>query len=234
MICFNAPILNSLQAMTKPVKASSLPMIILGGLICVAALALGLWFGSQEESSQPLGKAIIISPMTTQLSPAKILSDFTLTDHQQKPLTRESLKNHWSLVFFGYANCPDVCPTTLSVLKNSLSRMQELDADMKLPQVIFISVDPQRDTPEFLAPYIQFFSSHFIAATGTESELLKITREMGIIYMKTGNINSDDYLVDHSASILLLNRDANLAAILSAPHNSEQLSADIMKIISKG
>lgn len=156
-------------------------------------------------------------------SPKK-LSPFQLTDHKGQPFDLNRLKGQWSLLFFGYTHCPDICPATMTLLNavvNDLVKKQQA-----IPQVIFISVDPERDTLQHLNEYISFFNPEFIAATDTDENLSTLTGQLGILSMKIPDQDNNDqqkYLVDHSASILMIDPDAQLLSIFSAPHVQDEI-----------
>lgn len=139
--------------------------------------------------------------------------------------TQKNLKNQWSLLFFGYTYCPDICPVTLSMLSQMKVKLTQLYPQFaKNTQFVFISVDSQRDTPEKLAEYVQFFDNDFIGVTGTIEQIKTLTRQLGIVFIKKPGNTEDDYLIDHSAQILLVNPQGQWAGIFSAPHEAENLT----------
>ncbi|MCP5144290.1 MAG: SCO family protein [Gammaproteobacteria bacterium] len=151
-----------------------------------------------------------------------------LIDQDGKPFTDSNLQGQWSLVFFGFTRCPDVCPTTMSVLKDAFAQMQR-DPTQPLPRVIFISVDPERDTPEILNSYVGFFDRSFVGLTGNMQNVTALTRSLGIVYMKVP-LEGDDYTVDHSAAILLLDPQARIVGLLSPPHTSADIISSVRQI----
>ena len=121
----------------------------------------------------------------------------------------------WSFIFFGYTHCPDVCPTTLSVL-NSVARKLEGRKDQV--QFVFISIDPERDTPEKLGQFVSYFNGTFIGATGTDDAINALTRQLGVIYARVEeNSGTDNYLMDHSASVLLFDPAGRFHAVFTPP-----------------
>lgn len=152
----------------------------------------------------------------------KTMADFELTDQENQTFTLDSLKGHWSIMFFGFTHCPDVCPTTMALLN---SVVKDIPADKK-PRVIFVSVDPDRDTHEKLKDYLTYFNPEFIGLTGAEENLSVLTKQLGILVQKIPDENSadeSDYIMDHSASILLFNPDANMVGIFSSPHDKTEI-----------
>ncbi|RDV24845.1 SCO family protein [Alteromonas aestuariivivens] len=137
------------------------------------------------------------------------LPDFELQDHNGLAFTREDLTGHWTLVFLGYTYCPDICPTTLAALNAVYPQIEAIDSDNPV-KVLFISVDPNRDTTERLAEYIGFFNSAFTAVTGEHTQLFALVRSMGMMYAIAGSTQDPDYLVDHSASVALINPNAQV------------------------
>ena len=182
-------------------------------LIAIAAIAVSVWWMRNEQPLlPPAGLDSVI------LSEPRPLEPFTLVGHDGKSLTLENIKGHWTLLFFGYTHCPDICPTTLAVLKGVA---QKLDSDPELAastRTLFVSVDPKRDTPEHLKQYITYFNPAFMAATGSRDEIDNLTMQVGAIYMFEGDTSGDSYIVNHSATILLIDPQGRLYARFNAPH----------------
>ncbi len=162
--------------------------------------------------------------------PPQQIQAFDFADHHNNPFGLERLQDKWSLVFFGYTHCPDICPITLNVL----SKVDELLADdppMHADlQVLFVSVDPERDSPEQLASYVGYFNERFIGLSAEEQEMTRLTRKLGIAYFLTGDLSSDNYLVDHSSAVLLLDPQRRLVGIFSAPHRAADIAERIARI----
>lgn len=142
------------------------------------------------------------------------LAPFSLTDQQGNMFTNANLQGKWSLFFIGYTSCPDVCPTTMGKLSSAYPKLAK-EAEL---QVIFLSVDPQRDSRETLENYIQFFNPDFIAATGEHKQLFPLTRSLGFVYAMVGS--GDDYQVDHSASFALISPKGEKIAIIKPRSDS--------------
>src|SRR5262249_18517254 len=117
----------------------------------------------------------------TLLSQPRAVVDFSLAASDGKPWTRASLAGHWSLIYVGYTHCPDVCPTTLALLKGVA---RSLGADAAKLQVVFLSIDPERDTPQALGQYTHYFNPDFLAVTGANAELDKLGGSIGYVYQK--------------------------------------------------
>jgi protein SCO1 len=118
------------------------------------------------------------------------------------------LRGNVVLLFFGYTSCPDVCPTTMAELKQALEELDEDDA--KQVQVLFVTVDPERDTPERVQEYVNHFNSHFIGLSGTEPELAEVWQDYGVFRENVEGNSAAGYLVNHTARVTLIDRDGNL------------------------
>ena len=152
-------------------------------------------------------------------SPPMPIPEFTLTNHNNQPFTKNNFRGKWSLVFFGFTNCPDVCPTSMSVL-NKVSKLQGVPEDT---QYVFVSVDGKRDTPEKLKEFVSFFNDKFIGAAGTDAELEKFEEPLGVIYDFEGDTSTDDYNVTHFAAIYIMDPSGNQRAYILPPHSVAQV-----------
>lgn len=158
------------------------------------------------------------------------LPQFRLTDTKGNSFTNSSLQGIWSFLFFGYTYCPDICPTTLALLADTENRLQGQKEKHKR-QYVFVSVDPQRDTIEHLGEYVTYFNPLFKGATGPEQEIQALTKPIGIRYQRSPEQRpAGDYLIDHSATILLVDPDGNLRALISPPHDAAVIAQDFRKI----
>lgn len=177
---------------------------------------------------------------------AKIV-DFTLQHGELGRFTLDDTKGQWSLFFFGYTRCPDVCPTELFMMSKMMEIMEQKPRPLqKIPQVVFVSVDPQRDNPESLQQYVNFYHSSFIGITGEQSQVNQLAKSMGVfherVYHKDGEtLQFDDakdipkalentYLINHSSALFLVNPNRQIHAIFSAPHDPAAMVRDIAKI----
>lgn len=165
------------------------------------------------------------------LAQSRPVAPFSLNDHNGAPFSEEQLKGKWSLIFFGYTYCPDICPTTLAVLsamKQSLGSAPELLAET---QFVMVSLDPQRDTPEKLGPYIQYFDPGFIAATGEREMIDRLTSSLNIPYAIEGDTKRDDYLVNHSATIALIDPQGQMSGRFNPPHFPERMAKKYQEVV---
>ncbi|HEV7611692.1 MAG TPA: SCO family protein [Steroidobacteraceae bacterium] len=167
----------------------------------------------------------------TYLAPSRELPDFSLIDHQGKAFGSADLRGHWSLMFFGYTNCPDFCPTTLTTLAAMQKRLRTAKAAV-LPQVIFVSVDAKRDTPAQLSKYVPYFDREFIGLTAADQAQIEAVAKklgVGVVIQPASDGN---YTIDHSAAIFVLDPDGRLAAILTGPFTADALRSDFQRIVS--
>ena len=160
----------------------------------------------------------------TSLPRPKVLSDFSLVDTQGAATTQASLRNHPTLVFFGFTHCPDVCPTTLAVLAS-------VQKSVGVPglKVALISVDPERDTPEQLGKYVSSFGGDLIGLTGTPSEIVKATKSFGVAAQRV-DLPGGSYTMDHSATVFALDKAARIVAVFTPPFNAAALTRDVARL----
>lgn len=195
-------------------------------LVAIALLA-GAWFYVRAYTGlrpQPQSATVLPSPMQ--------LPDFTMLDQDARPFTRASLEDSWNLLFFGFTNCPDVCPATLQRLTAARSRMLAAGlAESEVPGIVLISVDPERDSPDVLKSYVANFGENIVGLTGSASELEKLTKQLGIFHAKSAG-HHGGYNVDHSSAVLLVNTDAQFHALFSAPYSVDDLVHDLPLILA--
>ncbi len=160
------------------------------------------------------------------------LQAFELTDQQQQPFSLEQLQGKWSFVFFGYTYCPDICPTTLSTLTGVAWKLRNDPQDLADTQVIFVSVDPQRDTPDVIAGYLKYFDESFQGITGTQGDIENLARQFGAGYMNEPETTPGQYLVSHTSSIFLVDPQGQLIASFSPPHNADTITEQFLQIRS--
>jgi len=190
-------------------------------LILVAALAagIGLWLSQRYFSAAP-----VPTLQNAVLYPApRPIPEFHLDQANGQPLNLASWRGHWNVVYFGYTSCPDVCPTTLATFKQAWKELGVLKENVLFD---FISVDPQRDAPEQLAKYVAFFSPDFIAATGSDEELTRLTRSLGLMYARTTDANGS-IQVDHSGSAVIIDAQGRLIGMFRPPFTAAQIVADL-------
>ena len=165
----------------------------------------------------------------TILPQAGTLPPFSLLDQDGAEFNNESLHGQWSLLFFGFTHCPDICPATLQQLAIARSRVLRQGA-ADFPNIVLISVDPERDTPDVMAEYIAHFGDGVTGVTGSLTELRTLTAALGIFFEKSDEDNGD-YTVGHSAAVIVINKKAEFHALFSAPHNIDHFVGDIALIM---
>jgi protein SCO1 len=165
------------------------------------------------------------------VTPSRKLPDFSLIDDQGRVFGAPNLRGHWSLLFFGYTNCPYFCPTTLTTLAAMQARLRAENATV-LPQVIFVSLDAKRDTPAQLANFLPNFDPGFIGVTAADQAGIEaVARKLGVA-VSIQPAADGNYAVDHTAAIFVLNPDARLTAILTGPFSTAALRADFQRIVA--
>jgi protein SCO1 len=142
------------------------------------------------------------------------IGEFELIDHHGEPYTAERLEGQWSLIFFGFTYCPDICPTTMAFLNKFMGSLEGTEAEDT--QVVMVSVDPARDTVEQLASYVPFFNPDFIGVTGEFLDVHRFATALNTPFRKVVG-EGDDYLVDHSANVVLINPRGDYHGFFKAP-----------------
>ena len=183
------------------------------GIAAFISIILGLTVYS-FLSPRPLSDADASKLGLYLFNEPRQISEFALIDHFGRQVGLSSLKGSWSLLFFGFTTCPDICPTTLSVLNDAVTALENP------PNIVMVSVDPQRDTPSRLAQYVPAFNPDFVGYTGSFEETVKLSEELNIAFGKVPGELPGSYLVDHSASLVLINPDGHYAGFVKAPHNA--------------
>ena len=181
-----------------------------------AALA-GYWMAQQLDRASPQLAS------GTWLPQPKPLADFRLIDTTGRAFTRRDLGGGPTLVFFGFTHCPDVCPTTLLKLAQVRKR-----AGLKGLRVLFVSVDPQRDTPAVLGTYVHAFDPAFLGLSGDPQSILAVAANFGVAVNRV-ELPAGDYTMDHSAVLFLLDAGARIAAIFTPPFEVAALAADLRR-----
>jgi protein SCO1/2 len=181
------------------------------------AFILLVVYGFSWRMNQP----VIMSKEQLQINGAivldkpRIFSDFELEDHRGEVLNLDRMKGIWTIVFFGFTHCPDICPTTLAMLNETYSKLK--DSEKELLQVVMISLDPERDTVEKLAEYVPYFNPEFTGVTGNKHLIRRLTAELNVAYNQVP-LSGDDYTVDHSTQLILVNPMGHYHGFFKAPH----------------
>lgn len=206
---------------TKIMRAA---VILLG----LGALVTGFFFSHKIYQN----KREISAFHGTYLEEPRTVSTFELMGTDGRPFNNASLKNQWTLVFFGFTECGSICPTTLAELSTMYRILKEQGVE-PLPHVVMVSLDPDRDSLEKLGKYMKSFNPSFYGARGNDSVVKRITKEMGVAYTKVKNPESaspKDYNIQHSGVIMLFNPEGKLNAFFTTPH-ADFLAADFKLLV---
>jgi protein SCO1/2 len=164
----------------------------------------------------------------TDITGAAFARDFRLTDHNGQPRTLASFKGKVVAIFFGYTHCPDVCPTTLSDFAAALKQLGPLGDQV---QVLFVTVDPQRDTPELLKLFVPAFDPRFLGMYTDAASLAAIAKEYKIVYQKTSVKDADNYLIDHSAGSYVYDAEGRLRLLIPYGSSPDLIARDLKTLM---
>ena len=156
------------------------------------------------------------------------VTNFTLTGPGGEPTSLVDFRGKVVMLYYGYTFCPDVCPATMSELKTAV---QELGSKADDVQVIMISLDPERDTPEVLQKYVTHFNPAFIGLTGTGDEIVTASAPLGIFYEREEGSAATGYLINHTATVMVLNKDGYLRLVYPFDTPGEDIASDLQKLI---
>ena len=199
--------------------------ILVGVIIAALAVTAGFWAAQAILKEQAPRHDL----SATRFPVARDIQPFELIDHHSAPFDQAALQQRWSFVFFGYTYCPDVCPTTLSVLNGVAQRLQDVDTDVRF---IMVTVDPERDTPERLAEFVTYFNGDFLGVTGSDEGLTQLTRQLGILYNRVEpEGDAAGYLMDHTAGVFLFDPDGRYHAVFTPPLSADKLAGDFRKML---
>lgn len=194
--------------------------LLVGG----AALTVGgayLAWGSFSAGPLPAGEV----PTARIVQNREPLPAFDLQGPQGK-FSNADLRGGWSLLFFGYTQCPDICPTALALMKD----VQAAVPPAPTFRVIFVSVDPRRDSAELLRQYLAAFDPAFIGVSGDDADLAPLVAALGVYYRRNDIADAKNYTVDHSATIHLIDPQGRLAAVFAPPQDVAGMAADYRRI----
>ena len=196
-------------------------------LIAALAAGLGLWAGERWFATR--------APVAPALQAVKLfdhpreLPPFSLQQSDRTQLVPGELKGHWTVVFLGFTHCPDVCPTTLAQLAQAQKEWAALP-DSTRPRVLFVSVDPERDSPDAIGEYAHGFDRDTLAATTDVPALEAFARSLSMVFAKVpapAGAPADQYSIDHSASLAVLDPQARMAGVIMPPLDPRAIAADM-------
>ncbi|MBT8047935.1 MAG: SCO family protein [Xanthomonadales bacterium] len=200
--------------------------ILVGAISAVGGISLWNVLQGPEKSASSSSTLMI-------LPEPRVIADFALVDDQNRPFTLENLRGHWTVLFFGFTHCPDICPSALYDLNLVSQSLGELAGETP-PDVrfVFVSIDPERDTPEKLAQYVGYFNPEFTGVTGPEEQLAPMAMQLGIAYqIEPHDPGAEQYDVYHTASFLLTDPDGRLHGVFPAPHDAQKITHDLAAAI---
>ena len=198
-------------------------------LAALVALVLGLTVNKVLNSKgDGTDKVALLDAGIVLLPQSRSLPSLALTDQNGQPLQVDQLKGKWSLLFFGYTFCPDICPATLAQLRQ-LQGMLPAEAKDKL-RVVLVTVDPHRDTPEQLKKYLGFFDPAFLGLTGSQEDLQKLAAAVSIPYIPA-DTSKENYTVDHSGNLVLIGPDGTQRGFIRAPVHNDTLAAQLPSLL---
>ena len=166
----------------------------------------------------------------TDITGAPFGRDFALADHTGKPRALADFRGRVVVMFFGFTHCPDVCPTTLAELA---AAVKKLGTDGDKVQVLLVTVDPERDTPQVLSQYVTAFNPRFLALRGTAGETARVAKEFKVIYQKVGGARPDSYTMDHSAGTYIFDTQGRLRLYVSYGQGPEAFAHDISLLLKQ-
>jgi len=205
-------------------------------LLALVAISAGVWFAQWQQA----GKVPELETLQAELENTlvfpddyKTLPEFKLLDEDGNSIDQTSFNEQWSMLFFGFTQCPDVCPITLAVLRDALKLIAQDSPDTRPFEIVFTSVDPKRDPPEVLKPYISGFNTNVRAMTGELNDVLGFAKAMNIVVSYDADENDTSYYtVDHTASILLIDPDMNIRAKFNLPHEPDKVASDYIALLA--
>ena len=207
--------------MNTPTQKSSAPLVVSVGIVAILAGALLAW--------ALLPRAPIALATGTLLQPPRPLPSFSLVDQDAAAFTPVQLQDRWTILFFGFTHCPDICPTTLTLLAGVEKALANLPPDRR-PRFALVTADAQRDTPERLKQYVRFFNPNFIAVTGQQSSVEAFALSVGAP-VAIRSLGDGAYTVDHSSALFVIDPQGALRAVFNGPHRSESLVADLRTVV---
>lgn len=196
-------------------------------LFAIVAFVLGLFLARGLLAPREVPVPATVN--ATVLPQTRVLPALDLIDQDGRPLAPDALRHGWTIVFFGFTQCPDVCPTTLTLLAHTRKQLAELPPAQQ-PRVLLISVDPERDTPAVLKPYVTFFDASFQGATGTPAGVQQAATAFGVPFQKMP-LAAGGYTMDHGAGLFIVAPDGGIAAYSSPPLTADGLASDFRAVV---
>lgn len=205
-------------------------------LMLAIAIVIAIWYGFTPFFTNKNTIPAELAPnlaVGTALHPSKPLVDFSLTDTNGKLFNQASLFGHWTLMFFGYSKCPNICPATLAILSEVWRSGFENPQKKEPVHFIFVSLDPKMDTIQTLRTFVTGFHPSFAGLTGDISEVQKLSKVCSIYSLEdpTSKTANGEKIIDHSATLLLINPQGRIQALFSPPHNAAAIAQDLNALV---
>ena len=173
---------------------------------------------------------MVIVMSSTSANPSKLGGNFELISHKGEAFQLIDIKGKVGIIFFGFTHCPDVCPNTLLEIQRLIVALDDQAEEMK---VLFISVDPKRDTPEKLDSYVSYFNKNIIGLTGSEEDIAKVLKQFNASVKFSGDTSSDTYNVEHTANMFLINKQGDIGSIILPRTPFAVLEQQVRKLINQ-
>lgn len=198
-------------------KKNALSLLFFGLIALILGLGFNMWMTAKRK--------INLATFGTRIAQPQKLPDFQLTDGSGHLFTNHNLKGHYSFLFFGYTRCQGICPMTMTLLTQLHAQLKK--EKLPLPQIVFITLDPKRDTQKVVANYAKAFNINFKGVTGPLVGIQQLSKQMGVVYIRAQQDRDDkNYQIDHSGTLYLINPAGQLLAVFSPPHEKDTIAKD--------
>lgn len=198
-------------------------------LVALVALVIGLTVHRVLNSERQLDPTQLLDAGIVILPQGRDVPKLTLTDQNGEPVQVDQLRGKWTLLFFGYTFCPDICPATLAELRQLRTQLPEELREQLRP--VLVSVDPERDTPEQLKQYLGFFGAGFTGLTGPLDDIQTLANGVGIPFIP-GDTSRENYTVDHSGNLVIIGPDGRQHGFIRGPLKVQKLSQQLPALLS--
>ena len=199
-------------------------------LVTLVALVLGLTVNKVLNSKGQGDPTVLLDAGIVLLPQSRNLPELSLTNQDGQTVAVDQLKDQWSLLFFGYTFCPDICPATLAQLRQLQGQLPP--ATLSKLRIVMVTVDPHRDTPEQLKKYLDYFDAGFIGLTGEQATIQKLANGISIPFIPA-DTSKENYTVDHSGNLVLLGPDGKQRGFIRAPINNAKLVAQLPGLLDR-
>ncbi|WP_158178018.1 SCO family protein [Pseudomonas viridiflava] len=199
-------------------------------LVAVVALIMGLTINRVLSGKGPGDQTALIDAGVILLPQSRSLPSLSMNDQNGAPVAVDELKGQWTLVFFGYTYCPDICPTTLAQLRDIRTKLPQEAVDNM--RVVLVSVDPNRDTPQQLKQYLGYFDPRYIGLTAPVADIQKLASALSIPFIPA-DTSKPGYTVDHSGNLALIGPDGRQRGFIRSPLNAQKLVVQLPVLLER-